>query len=113
MTNNKQQTAVEWFANQLNRVVSNTTDALSHNYKELLEQAKEMEEEKLDVAYGNGYEQGEMDFYKKMRGKEMSYDDGYADGYKRAVELMEWCIKNYIKPNTDHIGKANKTMGEQ
>ena len=47
MTNNKQQTAVEWFANQLNRVVSNTTDALSHNHKELFEQAKAMEKEQM------------------------------------------------------------------
>jgi ribose 1,5-bisphosphokinase PhnN len=45
MENNKQQTAVEWYVNQLNRVVSNTTDALSHNHKELLEQAKKMEKE--------------------------------------------------------------------
>jgi len=50
-------------------------------------------EEKLNVAYGNGYEQGEMDFYKKMRGKEMSYADGYAEGYKRALELIKWTIE--------------------
>jgi len=52
MTNNKQQTAVEWYANQLHRVVSNTTDALTHNHKELLEQAKEMEKEQI-ISFGN------------------------------------------------------------
>ena len=72
MTNNKQQTAVEWFANQLHRVVSNTTDALTHNHKELLEQAKEME----------------------IAGKEMSYADGYAEGYKRALDYIAIAIKN-------------------
>jgi hypothetical protein len=54
MTNNKQQTAVEWFANQLHRVVSNTTDALTYNHKELLEQAKEMEKEQIMDARRNG-----------------------------------------------------------
>jgi len=30
-------------------------------------------EEKLNVAYGNGYEQGEMDFYKKMKSQGKLY----------------------------------------
>jgi len=79
MTNNKQQTAVEWYANQLHRVVSNTTDALTHNHKELLEQAKEME----------------------AIGKEMSYADGYAEGYNRAIELTKWTISNLIPPHNE------------
>jgi hypothetical protein len=28
---------------------------------------------------------------------EMSYAKGYAEGYKRALEIVEWYIKNYIK----------------
>ena len=75
MTNNKQQTAVEWFANQLHRVVSNTTDALTHNHKELLEQAKEME----------------------IAGKEMSYSNGYSEGYKRALEFIQYHIETKLK----------------
>ena len=75
MTNNKQQTAVEWFANQLHKVVSNTTDALTHNHKELLEQAKEMEKEQ----------------------KEMSYADGYAEGYQRALELVKFQIVEQLE----------------
>jgi len=31
-------------------------------------------EEKLNVAYGNGYEQGEMDFYKKMKSQGKLYE---------------------------------------
>jgi hypothetical protein len=57
-------------------------------------------EEKLNVAYGNGYEQGEMDFYKKMQEKGKLYADGYAEGYKRAIELTQWTISNLI-PNSD------------
>jgi transcriptional regulator of heat shock response len=52
MENNKQQTAVDWYANQLHKIVSNTTDALTHNHKELLEQAKEMEKEQI-ISFGN------------------------------------------------------------
>jgi hypothetical protein len=42
MTNNKQQTAVEWYDNQLRKVFSNTTEASNFSHEELLEQAKEM-----------------------------------------------------------------------
>ncbi len=46
-------------------------------------------------------------------GKEMSYDDGYREGYKRAYELMEWCMKNYIGGKVqDHIGDTNKKVDE-
>ena len=54
-------------------------------------------EEKLNVAYGNGYEQGEMDFYKKMQVEGDKYVEGYSEGYKRAMELIEWYIKNINK----------------
>jgi hypothetical protein len=43
------QTVVDWLAEQLNRVFSNTTDASNHNYKELLEQAKEMENNQRSI----------------------------------------------------------------
>ncbi len=33
----------------------------------------------------------------EIAGKEMSYADGYAEGYKRALELVEWYIKNITK----------------
>jgi hypothetical protein len=49
MTKETKQTAVEWLAEQLNRVFSNTTDASNHNYKELLEQAKEMENNQRSI----------------------------------------------------------------
>ena len=54
-------------------------------------------EEKLNVAYGNGYEQGEMDFYKKMQVKGDKYVEGYSEGYKRALELVKWKIDNEIQ----------------
>jgi len=54
-------------------------------------------EEKLNVAYGNGYEQGEMDFYKKMQGKGNQYADGYAEGYLRALELVKFQIVEQLE----------------
>ena len=97
MTNNKQQTAVEWFFDQLvaNRIIiiNGTTywDKVKTKYEILLEQAKEME----------------------VMGKEMSYADGYAEGYKRALEMIEWYIKNHISGMAqDHIGDTNKMVDE-
>jgi hypothetical protein len=41
----------------------------------------------------------------------MSYSDGYAEGYKRALEVMEWYIKNHISGMPqDHIGDTNKKV---
>ena len=86
MTNNKQQTAVEWFIIECGKY-GDTAQIPD----EVIEQAKEME----------------------VMGKEMSYTEGYTEGYKRAYELMEWCMKNYIKGRVqDHIGDTNKKVDE-
>jgi hypothetical protein len=87
MSNNKQQTAVSWLEDRIKN---------QHLYPfasidELSEQAKEME----------------------VMGKEMSYSDGYREGYKRALELVEWYIKNYIGGMLqDHIVDTNKMVDE-
>jgi hypothetical protein len=50
MSNNKQQTAVEWYDNQLRKVFSNTTEASNFSHEELLQQAKERDkEQKLNM----------------------------------------------------------------
>jgi len=54
MTNNKQQTAVEWYDNQLRKVFNNTTEASNFSHEELLQQAKEMEKERIETAYNKG-----------------------------------------------------------
>jgi len=74
MTNNKQQTAVDWFAQQ---VLDNWNDihAGARDIIEFLNKAEEME----------------------VAGKEMSYADGYAEGYKRALDYMTMSIKNAIE----------------
>lgn len=58
MTNNKQQTAVEWYDNQLRKVFSNTTEASNFSHEELLQQAKEMQKQQSinDFVAGNKLE---------------------------------------------------------
>ena len=76
MTNNKQQTPLEWFIEELEykgdlretpsiRNIQLNID--TSDYMELKVQAKEMEKEQ----------------------KEMSYSDGYAQGYKRGLGLVK------------------------
>jgi len=85
MTNNKQQTAVEWYIIQRDEIEMKIRLMLicANQYEQELikadEQAKEME----------------------AIGKEMSYSDGYAEGYKRAIELTKWAISNLIPPHNE------------
>jgi hypothetical protein len=44
---NQKQTAVEWYDNQLRKVFSNTTEASNFSHEELLQQAKEVEKERM------------------------------------------------------------------
>ena len=65
MSNNKK-SSVEWLYDKLFNCELNIFEWQKH-----LEQAKEME----------------------VAGREMSYDEGYKEGYKRALELIEWGIQ--------------------
>jgi hypothetical protein len=71
--------SVQWFFDKLIEngiiIVNRTTYQAKYRHEILLEQAKEME----------------------VMGKEMSYDDGYAEGYKRALDYMTMSIKNAIE----------------
>jgi flagellar biosynthesis/type III secretory pathway protein FliH len=80
---NKQQTAVEWL---LNAIETKNGEEFSSYYSEFIEQAKEME----------------------IAGKEISYADGYAEGYKRAIELTKWAISNLIPPHNEQNNQSNQ-----
>ena len=71
--------SVQWFFDQLIEhriiIVDKTTYQVKYKHEILLEQAKEME----------------------VMGREMSYSDGYAEGYKRALDYMTMSIKNAIE----------------
>jgi hypothetical protein len=66
MTNNKQQTTVEWLWE-----IAYNRDLTLEDWK----QAKEME----------------------IAENEIRYSDGYKEGYKRALELVEWGLEQMKK----------------
>jgi hypothetical protein len=80
MTNNKQQTPVEWLAektfNQIELLKHSciSEEQFLNNMLIFREQAKEME----------------------VAGKEMSYSDGYKQGYYRAIENAKYQINKWI-----------------
>jgi hypothetical protein len=78
--NNKQQTAVEWLIEQLQNNVHHTIRIPL----DIIQQAREMHK------------------------KEMSYDDGYAEGYNRAIELTKWAISNLIPPHNEQNNQSNQ-----
>ena len=73
--------SVKWFLDKLIEhqiiKVDQTTYQVKYKHETLLEQASEME----------------------VMGREMSYSDGYREGYKRALELLNFKIKNELKRN--------------
>jgi hypothetical protein len=82
MTNNKHQTAVEWLIEKCA-----CADLRPELWEIIKQQAREMHK------------------------KEMSYADGYAEGYKRALEMIDWYIKNHISGMPqDHIVDTNEMI---
>ena len=72
--------SVKWFLDKLIEhryiKINETTygDKVKYKLQILLEQASEME----------------------IMGREMSYSDGYREGYKRALELTQWVMSNLV-----------------
>ena len=90
MTNNKQQTAVDILCGKLAMKLG-IPQAITFyiDHQEEIKEAKEME----------------------VAGKEMSYADGYKEGYKRALKMVEWYIKNHFSGMPqDHIVDTNKKV---
>jgi hypothetical protein len=61
MSNNKQQTAVEWLISQLHKTrdwqrVINEANESSSSVRDIIEQAKEMEWDQINDAYLQGFE---------------------------------------------------------
>jgi hypothetical protein len=87
--------SVKWLSNQTYELFEQYSEGnfdritLNRLVLEATEKAKEME----------------------IAGREMSYADGYKEGYKRALEVMEWYIKNHISGMPPyHIGDTNKMI---
>jgi flagellar biosynthesis/type III secretory pathway protein FliH len=84
MTNNKQQTAVEWLIEQF----WNNEGMLT---SKKLEKALEMEKDQMDATI--------IKVCAEQSTSEASkYAEGYKEGYKRAIELSKWALSNLIPP---------------
>jgi flagellar biosynthesis/type III secretory pathway protein FliH len=79
MTNNKQQTAVDWLIEKHFGGIENCTPDFRHK----IEQAKEMEKKQIAEAESENSE---------------AFADGYSKGYDRALELVKWALSNLIPP---------------
>jgi hypothetical protein len=94
MTNNKQQSSVQWFLDQLIEhriiIVDKTTYQVKYKHEILLEQALEIEKDQMEgVIIKQRAEQSTSEASK--------YAEGYKEGYKRACDYMTDTIKNKIE----------------
>ena len=92
MTNNKQQTSIDWFFDQLvlNRIIiiNGTTywDKVKTKYEILLQQAKEMHQEEIENAYGVGFEEGDNDPFTGEAPRYLNCTDYYNKTYGDGVQ---------------------------
>jgi hypothetical protein len=116
MTNNKQQTAVEWFIEELEykgdlretpsiRNIQLNID--TSDYMDLKQQAKEMYQDEIEAAIIN-------DCAEQSTSEASKYAEGYTEGYQRALDYMTDTIKNKIEVmenanNEFKKGTANTT----
>lgn len=90
---NKQQTALEWFLDQLIEhriiIVDKTTYQVKYKHEILLEQAKEMEKERIETAYNKGTVHG-IDYPEStlpITG-EQYYNETYGGGNNETIHTI-------------------------
>ena len=98
MTNNKQQTAVEWYIIQRDeleiksRYLEIKPDQYGKQLIALEKKAREMYQDEIEAAIIK-------DCATESTSAASSYSDGYKQGYNRAIELTKWAISNLIPPS--------------
>jgi len=75
MTNNKQQTTVEWFADKIDYLIPFVSDEHAKYFNSLIEQAKEMEKQQIVKAVNKGWNYHEDGFVSWMG--EQYYNETY------------------------------------
>ena len=85
MTNNKQQTAVEWLWE------------IAYNRELTVEDWKQAKERYNDEIEAAAIKQCATESTIKAS----SYFEGYKDGYNRALELSKWAISNLVPPHNE------------
>jgi hypothetical protein len=89
---NKMVTAVEWLKEEI--TYDNGNGERCGSFKETIDLTE----------YFN--EANEME----IAGKEMSYADGYKEGYKRALELTQWAISNLVPSQKESYDRARESL---
>ena len=94
MSNNKQQSSVEWFLDQLIEhriiIVDKTTYQVKYKHEILLEQANEMYQDEIEAVIIKQCAEQSTSIAS-------SYAEGYTRGYNRALEYMVNSIENQLK----------------
>jgi hypothetical protein len=89
MTNNKQQTAVDSIIEFCQKQMDNDSSIHKGVYLSIIKFCKEQITEESEIHWKTTLV--------TTKAVEMSYADAYEEGYKRALELIEWYIKNITK----------------
>lgn len=102
MSNHKQ-SSIEWFISQLQRSkdwhrVLNEISQMSSARVDIIEQAKQMEQERMQEQYQDGREIGKIEILTTQSTSNASaYSEGYNKGFLAALEYMNSTIENKIK----------------
>ena len=102
MSNDKL-TPVEWLIFQLQRSkdwyrVLNEVSQMSSAKIDILEQAKQIEQERMQEQYQDGREIGQIEILTTQSTKNADvYSEGYKKGYLNALQFMNTTIENKIK----------------
>ena len=91
MTNNKQQTSLEWFAERIQ------SDKI-FNFEKVLQQAKERYSDEIEAA---AIKQCATSATSAASANTEAFADGYRQGYNRALELSKWAISNLVPPHNE------------
>jgi hypothetical protein len=92
MTNNKQQTPVEWLREEI--TYDNGTEERWGSFNENVDLTPYFDEARE----------------REVVIRQKSYDDGYREGYKRALDLIMWTIKDELKVKNAKSSKNPDTV---
>jgi flagellar biosynthesis/type III secretory pathway protein FliH len=97
------QSSVEWLISQLQKSkdwhrVLNEISQMSSARVDIIEQAKQMEQERMQEQYQDGREIGKIEILTTQSTNNAgAYSEGYKKGYLAALEYMNRTIENKIK----------------
>jgi hypothetical protein len=99
MSNNKQSSSIEWFAQQLYETLEIKGDG--YVIDSLLDLAKAMHKEEMQTEYQDGRESVIIEHTAALStSNASSYSDGYNKGYMTALQYIKFVVDDRIKTIT-------------